>query len=163
MNFRKRIKEHAETGFDLTPMVDIVLLLLSFFVMGSQFAQVMRKPMDLARLPGEEARAESPRAIVVDLLSDGTLRLSSGRPVAVAEFVAMVKAELQAAGAQGASRTSTAFTKGSGAVELTVRPERTTPARHLNKLAGELARAGVRSWRLATAGAGASAPEGGAP
>ncbi|MCU0688285.1 MAG: biopolymer transporter ExbD [Phycisphaerales bacterium] len=141
MNFRRRLKIRDDATFDLTPMVDITLLLLTFFVMGSQFQQAMRREMQLPRFPGEAPRADSPRSILIDLLSDGTLRAVDGRPVAVASFIDEVKREINATGGPGKND-----------VELTIRADRTTPSLHLNALARELSRAGLRSWRLATSG-----------
>jgi biopolymer transport protein ExbD len=74
MNFRKKLRVREEAGFDLTAMIDITLLLLTFFVMGSQFQQSMRAEMELPNQAGEAPRAESTRAMLVDLLKDGTLR-----------------------------------------------------------------------------------------
>jgi biopolymer transport protein ExbD len=136
MNFRKRIKVHDEAHFDLTAMIDITLLLLTFFVMGSQFAQAMRKPMDLPRQPGEPGRADSERSLVVDLLADGTVRYAGAESASVAQLAAAVAVDA----------------KRPGGLELTVRVERTAPARVLNQLALELARAGVTRWTLATSG-----------
>lgn len=155
MNFRKRLKPRAEAGFDLTAMIDITLLLLTFFVMGSQFQQAMRKEMQLPKQAGEAPKPDSARAIIVDLLADGTLRAIDGRPLSVAELTDNVRREMQA----GA---------GKGDLEMTIRADRNAPSMHLNKLALELSRAGLKNWRLATAGStiegtGSSSGGGGAP
>jgi biopolymer transport protein ExbD len=141
MNFRKKLRVREEAGFDLTAMIDITLLLLTFFVMGSQFQQSMRAEMELPNQAGEAPRAESTRAMLVDLLKDGTLRAVNGRPLTVAEFTDDVRREVQASGGPGKSD-----------VQLTVRADRNAPALHLNNLALELARAGLRTWHLATQG-----------
>ncbi len=144
MNFRKRIKVRDEAQFDLTPMIDITLLLLTFFVMGSQFAQAMRRPMDLPRQPGETARADSERSVVVDLLADGSVRFADGAAVSVSQLASALALD----------------SKRPGGLELTIRADRGAPARVLNALAAELARVGITRWSLATNSAGVGAGTG---
>ncbi|MFN7440054.1 MAG: ExbD/TolR family protein, partial [Phycisphaerales bacterium] len=40
-------KDIPEAGFDLTAMIDIVLLLIIFFTLTSQFVQTLQRPMPL--------------------------------------------------------------------------------------------------------------------
>lgn len=140
MNLGRR-NEFKEADFDLTPMIDVILLLLTFFVMGSQFAQAMRKPMDLPRQAGEPPASDSPRAVVVDMQRDGSLVLLDGTAIAKKDFVSLVRREMEV-GTDGKARE----------VELTIRAHRACVAAHLNSLAAELAKVGVRKWKIATTG-----------
>lgn len=56
-----RPRELAEAPFDLTPMVDVVLLLIIFFMLSAQFAETFGSPMNL---PGEKG----PSRIVASIL-----------------------------------------------------------------------------------------------
>jgi biopolymer transport protein ExbD len=133
-------KPTPEAGFDLTAMIDVVLLLIIFFMLSSQFAQSQARPMDLPRERGEATQPPAPTAIIVDIAKDGTMSVLSGQAVSGDELVKMVKqAEAKHNGTPGA-------------VELVIRADRGTPSLYVNKLAGLLARSGIRAWKLATAG-----------
>lgn len=73
MNFRKKLPAPGNLGVPLTPMIDVVFLLLCFFVTSQIFAQ-WETEIDIAlptaatgdmpqRLPGE---------VIINVLADGT-------------------------------------------------------------------------------------------
>jgi biopolymer transport protein ExbD len=132
--------------FDLTPMIDIVLLLIIFFTFTASFASVSRSPMDLPQERGGEAVAASTK-VFIDLARDGTMKLLD-TPVTSESLKAALQAETARPGGVG---------------EVIVRADRLTPALHLNRLAGLLAGVGVRRWQLAASGdgPGPAAPQGG--
>lgn len=141
MNF-SRSKPEADYSFDLTALIDVTFLLLAFFVMGSQFAQAQRSAMDLPRQSGEHAASDAPRAIVIDLLKDGTLRVDNA-PVAREAVLAMLRQEIDA-DKEGKGRD----------LDLTIRVEQTAQSKLLSDLARDAARVGVRKWKIATIGGG---------
>lgn len=133
-----------EASFDLTPMIDVVLLLIIFFSLTSQFSETMLRPMDLPRQPGQPALPDdSAMSIVVDLEKDGVLRVL-GREVSSAEVATMVREQMKGAA------------PGSDPLEVVVRADRMCASSHLETLARALADAGVLKWKLATAGPGGS-------
>lgn len=135
--------------FDLTAMIDIVLLLIIFFTLTAQFAAVTRSPM---RLPQESGIADPPvkMSVVVDLAKDGTM-LVLGQRVSEAELIRMVREDV--------ARSEVA-----GSFELIVRADRDAPSAHVNRLAAAVSKAGVRNWKLATSGEGVGSGGGrGAP
>lgn len=139
-------KPATEATFDLTPLIDVVLLLIIFFMLSSQFQQSMAKPMDLPREAGERSPATARSAIIVSIERDGAMTLVDGRAVSGDELVRLAKeAETQ-------RRTGGTGGAASEAVELVIRAHRDAPALYVNKLAGLLARNGIRTWKLATAG-----------
>jgi biopolymer transport protein ExbD len=133
---RSRVPQEAT--FDLTPLIDVVLLLIIFFMLTAQFARMQLSTMDLPRERGLAAGKPGEAAVVIDLRADGSLAMMS-HPV---DLSGLVK-EVQLAVARSGQ-----------ALDLTVRAERTCPAAHLNRLADALAGAGVRNWKLATTGEG---------
>lgn len=140
-------KPATEATFDLTPMIDVVLLLIIFFMLSSQFQQILAKPMDLPREAGERSPATASSAIIVSIERDGAMALADGRAVSGDDLVRLVKdAELQRRTGSRAGGTP------GEAVELVIRAHRESPALYVNKLAGLLARNGIRTWKLATAG-----------
>jgi biopolymer transport protein ExbD len=131
----------AEAWFDLTPMIDVVLLLIIFFMLSSQFAQAQRRPIDVPNEAGEQAAAESADLVIVDI--DGPDRyFVSGARMNLSEVSAVMEKELKQRGA------------GAPPLDLVVRASRTSPAAELNRLADALAKVGVRNWKLATSGEG---------
>ena len=123
----------SETPFDLTPMIDVVMLLIVFFMLSAQFAQSNLTPMDLPQVKGESAAADRAAAIVIDLAIDGSLRLHD-ESIAVDRLTQLVAADL----------------KRDANAEIVVRADRGCSARHLNDLARVLTGIGAKRWRLAT-------------
>jgi biopolymer transport protein ExbD len=137
MRFSKG-EDMPEAHFDLTPMIDVVLLLIIFFTLTAQFANALKTPLDLPQEKGA-GHADETAAIVVDLTKDGELRLAA-EPIGLEAFLQVIAADLKRSKA------------GSQPFDLTVRVDRACPAVHLNSLAGALTQLGVRNWKLATAG-----------
>jgi len=151
MNLRAPKPLH-EASFDLTPMIDIVLLLIIFFMFTSHFAKSQLTPMDLPQERGEPQRDEAEgAAIIIDLDREGRLKIL-GEPVTPERLSELLKLDL----ANKKVKTS-----------VTIRAERLCPAAHLNRLAVTLMGLGVRDWKLATANVGgnstAPASSGGVP
>ena len=139
MRFRKA-QEMPEAHFDLTPMVDVVLLLIIFFTLTAQFAKSLKTPMDLPDEKGAGVKDTSDAAVVVDMTRDGQLRLAAN-PISAEEFLQVISRDMKSSAATGKS------------FDLTVRVDRLCPAVHLNALAGTLTQLGVRNWKIATAAA----------
>lgn len=127
-----------DDGFDLTPMIDVVLLLIIFFMLTAQFAKTVGEPMDLPREQGETAATAEDATMVIDLSREGVITVAGER---------MTAPTLLQRIAEDLRRTN----RQAGDVEVIIRADRLAPAAHLNGLATELARLGIRAWRLATA------------
>jgi len=128
-----------EPQFDLTPMIDVVMLLIVFFMLTAQFAQTMLGPIDLPRESGD-SDANRGSTVTIDLLANGDLKLDS-EPMARERLLQLIALDLRRTGA-------------SAELDVIVRADRAAPAGHLNTLAGDLAGLGVRHWKLATNGGG---------
>lgn len=132
-------REREDASFDLTPMIDVVLLLIIFFMLSSQFANISLRPMDLPREAGVDAPPPDARAaIVIDMDRDGALSVL-GQPTTLDDLPGVVAG-------RDASPTLLAQTT------ITVRADRACSAAHLNRLAETLVGLGARNWRLATSG-----------
>lgn len=127
-------------------MIDIVLLLIIFFTMTAHFARTASSPLDLPRQPGEAATTASDNQIVIDIDPSGAYLLL-GKAMPLADLARTVKAEIDRVG---------------GTPDVLVRADRTCRSSHLNRLAIGLASAGVRQWKLATAGPEKAGKTGGA-
>lgn len=136
----KRARGRARTavaGFNMTPMIDVVLQLIIFFLVTSQFSQLVRTPMDLPEQEGEDDAGKRLPAIVVDVRADGVFLIERSE-LTLDETVAKV-----------VSAVSEARREERPAGVL-VRADRATPSRHISELATGMAAAGVRNWTLGT-------------
>ncbi len=122
--------------FDLTPMIDVVLQLIIFFMFTSQLGRITQTEVDLPLEPGEKQIAQAPPSFVLDLLEDGELILD-GRPISLAQFSRLVDLEISRAG-------------GPEHVTILIRPDRLAPAKHLSDLALRLREQGVGKWQIGT-------------
>ncbi len=90
MRFRKRPAPHV-LGFQIAPMVDILLVLLCFFIMTWSFA---RKEMELdVKVPTAENANESTPVVnqtVINVKADGTI-VWNRKTVSSSELIARLK------------------------------------------------------------------------
>lgn len=71
MNFRSRLKPEP-LGFQMTPMIDVVFLLLCFFVTSQIFAQWEAEiDITLPTAQTSEAPQRLPGEIIINILADG--------------------------------------------------------------------------------------------
>jgi biopolymer transport protein ExbD len=145
MRFRKA-EEMKAAEFDLTPMIDVVLLLIIFFMLSSQFARVNAKQVNLPSEPGESISEEAaPHEVVVDIDAKGVISVQDN---------AIADTDLESAFRSVSAEAS----------DFVVRADRDCAAERLNLVATALIRLHVRSWKLAVAGdSAAPAPAGGTP
>jgi biopolymer transport protein ExbD len=134
--------ELAEAHFDLTPMVDVVLLLIIFFTLTAQFANTLKTPLELPVEKGHGKPDTSETSVVVDITRTGELRMAA-EPITFEALLQALNNDLKVSRAAGKT------------LDLTVRVDRACPAQHLNALASALTQLGVRNWKLATASEGA--------
>lgn len=130
-------KRDRPLGFDMTPMIDVVLQLIIFFLFTSQLSQVIRSPIDLPEEQGDEQQVVAPGGIVIDVSREGGY-LVEGQPRSLEDVIRLVSLEQEHAKAVGQP------------LDLLVRADRACPAQHVNVLATRLAGVGVRQWRLGT-------------
>jgi biopolymer transport protein ExbD len=135
-----RVKAIPEAGFDLTPMIDVVLLLIIFFVLSAQFAQAVRKPLDLPAEPGVREGDVGPTTLLLDIDRAGDM-FTGGTRIDLEGLRVTMKSHIKHVGS-------------ADNVETIIRADRATPAVHLNKVARVLSELGIRNWKLATAGDG---------
>ncbi len=128
---------------DLTPMIDVVLQLIIFFMLTSKFGDLRRTEIDLPREPGERELTRREPAMIIDLAGDGRLLVDS-REVSIVELERLARTGLSAA------TEAEPF-------DVLIRPDRNAPARDLDRVLSRLAAIGVRAWRLGTV-----EPDGGA-
>ncbi len=77
-----RAQMEREDELDLTPLIDVMFILLLFFIVAAAFAV---RGVDLDLPPANETRALSGRVVELRLLADGSF-LCEGAPVARGEL-----------------------------------------------------------------------------
>jgi len=134
---KRRKKTHrAVPPFDLTPMIDVVLQLIIFFLFTSQFGELVRTEIDLPEEPGETTPTEEGPDLTIDIDSSGNYLIAS-EVMTLTEVEALARAEIAAIGE-------------AVSVEVLIRPDRNIPARHLNELTQSLAGLGIRQASIGT-------------
>jgi biopolymer transport protein ExbD len=132
---RGKNKHDEDASFDLTPMIDVVMLLIVFFTLTAQFSGRETKPLDLPKMPGDPSIPKDTATVFVDIDKDGNLS-SLGNPVTIAEIV---KQAQPIAGSKSG-------------IDVVVRADRSAASKHVNALAKSLRAAGITRWKLATSG-----------
>ena len=118
---------------DLTPMVDVVFLLIIFFLTTSSLIDVTRAELDLPVEEGEQEARREP-GTVINITRNGTVILQQQR-ISFEDLAARLRA------ADG---------RADEPLDVVIRADRETDLRHVNRIAELLSDIGVRAWRLAT-------------
>lgn len=123
-----RMTQSRELNVNMTPMIDVVFLLIIFFLVSSHLArQESQLPLPLPdAVSGEESNAQANR-VVVNVLGDGTLMLA-GRLVDSNELLNRLQFEKQASGAD---------------LEVRIRGDRSVPFRSVQPILTSVSRAGI--------------------
>lgn len=132
-----------EASFDLTPLIDVVLLLIIFFMLSSQFSRSQPIYVELPSERGDpSATPASEASFVIEVNARGEYAVL-GKYVDLADIPRLLGLE---------ARTPLAMEK----LDVIVRADKHGASAALNRLADALAKAGVRSFRLATSPGGAA-------
>ena len=122
---------------DMTPMIDIVFLLLIFFLTTMQLARESRAEVELPVEMGEKDAAVQPAGLILNVLADGSI-VEGERVISIAEL------DLIAMAAGGANEAGGTLNR------PLIRADRNAPAGRLNQVMNSLRRAGLAGVRLAT-------------
>jgi biopolymer transport protein ExbD len=126
----------------MTPMVDVVFLLIIFFLTTSSLTQLTRTPLDLPVLPGTSAPGDLSRTrFIINVASDGRMDIDQ-LPAAREQILRILDQEI--ARLEGHSEQ----------LDVTVRADRRASLQHINELVEALMERDIRAWRLATLAAG---------
>ncbi|HBS28155.1 MAG TPA: hypothetical protein DEB06_01600 [Phycisphaerales bacterium] len=145
MRFRSPADRPRVAPIDLTSMVDMVFLLIIFFLTTSSFIEKTKADVELPREKGESVQEVARGAVIVNISRNGTYIVSG-------EYLSLdgIASRVQREAAAGRAVTD---------LDIVVRADRLAPLTHLNALARRLSDLGVVRWRLSTV----VPPEGDAP
>ena len=88
------LKTHTDEqpSLNLTPMIDIVFLLIIFFMVGTKFSELERKiGLQPPQVNDSGALSAAPEAKTVNVFRDGRIELDS-QPVSITELVGQLSA-----------------------------------------------------------------------
>tara|TARA_R110002167_G_scaffold184421_2_gene384836 strand:- start:73 stop:495 length:423 start_codon:yes stop_codon:yes gene_type:complete len=88
VKFQRRIQE--ELQINLTPLIDVVFLLLIFFMVTTTFTRETRLAVNLPEADGEPTQ-ESPRSIEISVSQSGAYAID-GRPLVNAQLETLMRA-----------------------------------------------------------------------
>lgn len=88
-------RRNTRPEMDMTPMIDIVFLLIIFFMTVTQVSKLNKEQLELPKLKGTED--QKPSVVTVNVTETGEIRVS-GRTLSSGEFVSMVNRELRRVG-----------------------------------------------------------------
>ena len=126
-------RRYGMVALDMTPMIDVVFLLLIFFLVTAQMSEMASTPVTLPEQQGTEQESEGAIGLVVNLDAAGVIVVGS---------VAFEPAGLIDLAKDALSRDPTAVP--------VVRADRRAPAARLNEVVEGLRSGGCRAVRVAT-------------
>ena len=138
MRFGSRGERTRGLLLDMTPMIDIVFLLLIFFLTTAQLARESRAELDLPLERGEQREEVERAGLIINVLADGSI-MQGEQVISLPELEAIALSQV----------VSSRDEKGRPVRPL-IRADRNAPARSLNEVFMALRRAGSGSARLAT-------------
>ena len=122
---------------DLISMVDLVFLLIIFFLTTSTFIEKNKAKVTLPLEPGESFQEIRRSSLIVNISQNGSM-IVSGEFQSLDQVVQRVQKEIAQLGGDPAR------------IDLVVRADRAAPVTALNDLARSLIALDVRAWKLAT-------------
>ena len=132
MKLTKR-NRHGGLNIDMTPMIDVVFLLLIFFMTISQISEVKKERIDLPELPGSEEQL--PSSVTVNVNEKGQI-LVDQRRVTVAQFAGLMRQEKEKV-------------QDPGLVRVVLRADQRATCQTVNQIVKQLGQLQIRKVRIA--------------
>ncbi len=142
MRFKQTTKPHI-LHIELTAMIDVIFLLIIFFMTTAQFVQRSRADIELPKEVGQAERQTETPPLIINVLADGLSPyiVGDGRALNLDLLLDLIEREI--------NRLAREDDRGPDALEITIRADRRGLSRALNELAAELRDRGITHWRLA--------------
>lgn len=137
MAFKRSRSRVIVSEVDMTPMIDIVFLLIIFFMVAAQFARESNVELNLPAEQGEQDVDHDPYKLVLNILPNGDIVLDNNSgAVGLTELESLVKAVIAEDGATWQN--------------ITVRADEDSSTRILNDVLVILNKQGLSATRIAT-------------
>jgi biopolymer transport protein ExbD len=137
MRFQRRNDQSRVSAMELTPMIDVVFLLIIFFMLTAQFMKETRAELDLPEEAGEQLEFPEESGLIINVTRDGGIILSTQEePMDIDTFEMVLLA---------------AMTQDAGLTDVTIRVDRNATSSVLNRIIKRLKEQGIVNARIATA------------
>ena len=137
MAFKNRRRRVIVSEIDMTPMIDIVFLLIIFFMVAAQFAREANVELNLPTEQGEQETDRDPSKLILNILPNGDILLdNTSLPVSLIELDLLIKNVV--------SNNSAAWEN------ITIRADKQSSTKVLNQVLVVLSRHGLAATRIAT-------------
>ena len=138
MRFTSALTREREVSVDITAMIDVVFLLIIFFMTTAQVAQLTHTEIDLPLERGDQRTTPDEAGLVINISASGEIIVAS-RVIGLAELEGIVRSEIRKDPQRPADQ-----------LKLLLRADRTVAALYLNRVVRLLESLGVGAARLAT-------------
>lgn len=118
---------------DMTPMIDVVFLLLIFFMTISQISEVKKEKIDLPELPG--SAEQLPSSVTVNVNKKGQILVDQAR-VTVNQLAGLMRQELEKV-------------QDPGLVRVVLRADQGATCQTVNQIVKQLGQMQIRKIRIA--------------
>ena len=125
-------KRKTMAAMNMTPMIDIVFLLIIFFMTVTQVSEINKKRVQLPKLKGSED--QQPSTVIINVDESGTIEIA-GRSRTVLETMSLVGNELANVGNEPLNLT------------IVIRADRRGSSRTVNELVRSLSKLGIKQIR----------------
>ncbi len=142
MRFTPKQTRGSFSAIDLTPLVDVVFLLIIFFMATAQFVKMTQAELELPQQAGEEGRLEEPSELIINIDADNRF-IVTGDVVSLETLKRKVAYELALAGANLRARDT-----GDSRLQIVIRADRRASSETLNTLVTALSDLGVKTSAL---------------
>lgn len=119
---------------NMTPMIDIVFLLIIFFMTVSQVSEINKEKLDLPKQQGSQD--QKPTAVTVNVTQEGTLKIS-GELISIGGLVSLIEDEMRRLGGDASLLT------------IVVRADQRGESRGVNEVVRTLGKLGIAKIRIA--------------
>ncbi len=120
---------------EIAPMIDVVFLLIIFFMATAQFARLTRAEVNLPLEPGEQSEVAEEAGVVINITSDGRIVVAEDA-VDTVGLRAILQEEMR--------------TRRAGEMKVLVRADREADSAALNDVVVLLQQMGLGTARIAT-------------
>ncbi len=132
-----RKKHFHATSFNMTPMIDIVFLLIIFFMTVSQITRTVDHPIELPRVTEGDVDSQ-PVTITLNIDQEGAI-IVAGKKLAVQDVVRVLNGRLEK------------MNNDPDRIRIQIRCDRNCLAGSVNRLVNQLSSMGFRKVRCAVA------------
>lgn len=142
MRFTPQRKRGAFSAIDLTPLVDVVFLLIIFFMATAQFVKMTQAELELPQQRGEAERLEEKSELIINIDARNQY-IVTGDVVSIGVLKRKIAYELAMAGADLRSGDPR-----DRRLRIVIRADRQASSETLNTLVTTLSELGVKSSAL---------------